>query len=331
MYICICIYTMENADRSTPRSALAWQCVAPDRIQVHLASSQLLSTPCSAGSLYIYIATLLPVQQAACSQSIGSPSPPTLPPSLLVVYRHSQGTRAISFRPLSDLGFFVLRPYEPFDASGWAEVMRINKPDLEDSASGTWFHRAIGSGIWLRLGRSRDESCIEGKTPATFFQTRLPSQYVRSSRPECAMHNLTDVTLASDAEMGTRWAKNYDTLRRLYWRDRLRFSLGDMARVEIVDFRERHFKRCPPRATDCNHTCGGSTRGHLRAGIGANLSCACDDTLSVLNCGEHDLPLIWQLAKRACLSSKAEGLVRNHCEGGQRDASPHFWWYSGDV
>lgn len=231
------------------------------------------------------------------------------------------------YHPVSDFGMFVagladgqqMRPRHDDDssASSWVEVIRGDKPTVENSRTGTWFYHASGSGIFLELGargRHLDLTCVRTDSNDLKQGPHRFGAWDNSSACRDAHLLMTQGARAEistpDSQMGVALADKYDTMQRHYWRD---------GRLEVVDFRERNFDSC--RATPCpKRTCGGATARHLRAGmVGRLRQCDCVDSLGFLNCGAIGHPLVWALAEQA--QRKAErwpprALISKHCPKG---------------
>ena len=129
-------------------------------------------------------------------------------------------------------------------------------------------------------------------------------------------------SIPPDAMLGSVLSGRHDTMQRLYFRD---------ARIELVDLRPRSEQRCAGdvsrNGSSClAQTCGGSAAEHLRVGVvsakgQATLGpCNCSERHSLLNCGAHDHPLVWELAERVRIKANAwepRALVRRRCSRGR--------------
>ena len=260
------------------------------------------------------------------------------------------------YLPLSDYGMFIaprhpelhlptahglpsavptrgVRHRAPQQQRRWAEVIRHDKGSDETPDTGTWFHGVTGSGMWLELGsqeRHLDWTCLW--TDALRF-TKAPTRvgpWNISGLPCGGVRLPNASSIPPDAMLASTLFDRYDTMQRLYFRD---------ARIELVDLRRGSEPRCRGHAGHAGtstglvngssclaQTCGGSAAEHLRVGVvsakgQATLSpCNCSERHSLLNCGAHDHPLVWELGERVRIKANTwepRTLVRRRCSRGR--------------
>ena len=145
---------------------------------------------------------------------------------------------------LSALGFWVARPFQARACGAHStscEVIRVDKPN-EREAGAAWYNGAIGSGMWLRVGRLGDFSCVTGwaieeREHAGLRLREPPPPHCRSSLPNRTMeylHNGSKVW-PNDQRLATSLRDaDLDTLLRLYDVDDARMLVGDASRMEFA-------------------------------------------------------------------------------------------------
>jgi hypothetical protein len=250
--------------------------------------------------------------------------------------RHGEGfipktgkTNSYRASSITSLGFWVARPFmleQCNSSSTWCEVLRIEKPGERKSV---WFHGAVGSGMWLRVGRLADYSCLSGWSdkwyrPPRALKVRMPVP------PHCVAHsfNLSAVKLngrqvPADAHLPTALAPEYETFLRLYDLDDQRMALGSASRVELATTFRSSGTRFP-RLAKQHETCGGTENGHLASGSVAHCRCSCSNAVDVLNCGVEEPTLVRELLR------SGHGLDRR-CFAHHHSSQARPEWFSFDA